>query len=44
VSAFLSAYGHLAEVLTLVALVIVIVPLIAANRRGGQGPGSTSST
>jgi serine protease SohB len=40
VSAFLSAYGlFLAEVLTLVALVIVIVLLIAANRRGGQGSG-----
>ena len=39
-SAFLSAYGlFLAEVLTLVALVIVIVLLIAANRRGGQGSG-----
>jgi serine protease SohB len=40
VSAFLSAYGlFLAEVLTLVALVIVIVVLIAANRRGGHGSG-----
>jgi serine protease SohB len=40
VSAFLSAYGlFLAEVLTLVGLVIVIVVLIAANRRGGHGSG-----
>jgi serine protease SohB len=40
VSAFLSAYGlFLAEVLTLVALVIVIVLLVAANRRGGHGSG-----
>jgi serine protease SohB len=40
VSVFLSAYGlFLAEVLTLVALVVAIVVLIAANRRGGQGAG-----
>jgi len=40
VSAFLSAYGlFLAEVLTLVVLVIAIVLLIAANRRGGHGSG-----
>ena len=39
-SAFLSAYGlFLAEVLTLVAIVILIVLLIAANRRGGHGAG-----
>ncbi|HUO66508.1 MAG TPA: protease SohB [Gammaproteobacteria bacterium] len=39
-SAFLSAYGlFLAEVLTLVVLVIAIVLLIAANRRGGHGSG-----
>jgi serine protease SohB len=40
VSAFLSAYGlFLAELLTLVVLVIVIGLLIAANRRGGHGAG-----
>jgi serine protease SohB len=40
VSAFLSAYGlFLAEVLTLVVLIVAIVMLIAANRRGGHGPG-----
>jgi len=40
VSAFLSAYGlFLAELLTLVVLVIAIVLLIAANRRGGHGSG-----
>jgi serine protease SohB len=40
VSAFLSAYGlFLAELLTLVALVIVIVLLVASNRRGGHGSG-----
>ena len=39
-SAFLSAYGlFLAELLTLVVLVIAIVLLIAANRRGGHGSG-----
>ena len=39
-SEFLSAYGlFLAELLTLAALVIVIVMLIAANRRGGHGHG-----
>ena len=39
-SAFLSAYGlFLAEVLTLVLLVIAIVLLIAANRRGGHASG-----
>jgi serine protease SohB len=40
VSAFLSAYGlFLAELFTLVVLAIVIVLLIAANRRGGHGSG-----
>jgi serine protease SohB len=40
VSEFLSAYGlFLAELLTLVALAIAIVMLIAANRRGGHGHG-----
>jgi serine protease SohB len=40
VSAFLSAYGlFLAEVLTLVVVIVAIVLLIAANRRGGRGPG-----
>lgn len=39
-SAFLSSYGlFLAELLTLAVLVIVIVLLIAANRRGGHGSG-----
>ena len=39
-SEFLSSYGlFLAEVLTLALLAIAIVMLIAANRRGGQGPG-----
>ncbi len=39
-SAFLTAYGlFLAEVLTLAVLVIVIVLLIAQNRRGGHGSG-----
>jgi serine protease SohB len=40
VSNFLSAYGlFLAEVLTLAALVVAVVLLIAANRRGGHGSG-----
>ena len=41
-SEFLSSYGlFLAELLTLVVLVIVIFVLIAANRRGGQAQGLT---